>query len=108
MVEQKVIVAPLAVGLGAGSQFRFIGGSIVLAISTSVFNSYTRPQLENLLGISNLDSFVSIGALPAALQEQVRFILAEGYNRQIIVLCVSASLQAPASLLMWKKKQLVV
>ncbi|KAI1305648.1 putative multidrug resistance protein fnx1 [Xylaria venustula] len=34
-----------ATALGAGSQFRFMGGSIVLAISTAVFNSYVRPRL---------------------------------------------------------------
>ncbi|KAI1503030.1 putative multidrug resistance protein fnx1 [Biscogniauxia marginata] len=100
----------LAAGMGAGAQFRMIGSSIVLAISTSVFNTYARPHLEALLGISDVDSLVgnSLTLLPQELQEEVRYTLSEGYNRQILVLCVSAALQIPASLLMWKKKQLVI
>ncbi|KAI0011598.1 putative multidrug resistance protein fnx1 [Xylariaceae sp. FL0662B] len=98
-----------AVAMGAGSQFRMMGGAIVLAISTSVFNTYAKPQLETLLSISDTDALTTLlPALPQDLQEQVRYVLAEGYNRQILVLCVSAALQIPASLLMWKKKQLRV
>ncbi|RYP64797.1 hypothetical protein DL770_009128 [Monosporascus sp. CRB-9-2] len=98
-----------AVGTGAGAQFRMIGSAMILAISTSVFNSYTRPQIAALLGVSDSSSVLisgdSLEYLPRELQEQVRYTLAEGYNRQILVLCVSAALQIPASLLMWKKKQ---
>ncbi|KAI1638591.1 putative multidrug resistance protein fnx1 [Biscogniauxia mediterranea] len=98
-----------AVALGAGAQFRFVGSSMVLAIATSVFNSYARPRLEELLGVSDPDSLIPIlPTLAQALQEQARYTLAEGYNRQTLVLCVSAALQIPASLLMWKKKQLTV
>lgn len=94
--------------MAAGSQFRFIGSSMVLAIATSVFNSYTRSRLQDL-GAGDPDSIVLIlGTLPKAIQDQVRYTLAEGYSRQILVLCVSAALQVPASLLMWKKKALVV
>ncbi|KAI1773179.1 putative multidrug resistance protein fnx1 [Hypoxylon cercidicola] len=98
-----------AVAMGAGSQFRMMGGAMVLAISTSVFNTYARPQLQTLLGVSDTDTLISfLGTLPQALQEQVRYTLAEGYNRQVLVLCVSAALQIPASLLMWKKEQVVI
>ncbi|KAI6090284.1 major facilitator superfamily domain-containing protein [Hypoxylon rubiginosum] len=98
-----------AVGMGAGSQFRMMGGSIVLAISTSVFNTYARPQLQTLLGVSDTDTLISfLYTLPQDLQDQVRYLLAEAYNRQILVLCVSAALQVPATLLMWKKKQVVI
>ncbi|KAI1126022.1 putative multidrug resistance protein fnx1 [Nemania abortiva] len=98
-----------AVALGAGSQFRFMGGSIVLAISTSVFNSYVRPQIESQLGISNPDALTEIlPTLAQGLQEQIRKTLATGYSHQILVLAVSAGLQIPATLLMWKKKQLTI
>ncbi|KAI0010709.1 putative multidrug resistance protein fnx1 [Xylariaceae sp. FL0662B] len=98
-----------ASALGAGCQFRFVGSSMVLAISTSVFNSYARSRLEALLGVSDPDYLIPVlFTLPQALQEQVRYTLAEGYNRQALALCISAALQIPASLLMWKKKQLVV
>lgn len=99
----------LAVAMGAGSQFRMMGGTMVLAISTSVFNTYARPQLQSLLGVTDTDALIGfLSTLPLELQEQVRYVLAEAYNRQVLVLCVSAALQIPASLLMWKKKQLVI
>ncbi|KAI1194938.1 putative multidrug resistance protein fnx1 [Nemania serpens] len=95
-----------AVALGAGSQFRFMGGSVVLAIATSIFNSYVRPRVESQLGISDADILIQIlPTLPKVLQEQARHILAEGYSRQILVLAVSAGLQIPATLLMWRKEQ---
>ncbi|EFY95048.1 MFS transporter [Metarhizium robertsii] len=97
-----------AIGLGAASQFRFIGSSMVLAISTSVFNSFARPRLQEL-GVAGADSLVAVLAtLPTVVQEQIRYTLAEGYSRQTLALCVSAALQVPASLLMWTKKPLVV
>ncbi|TRX98985.1 hypothetical protein FHL15_000327 [Xylaria flabelliformis] len=96
-----------AVGLGAGSQFRFIGGSIVLSISTSLFNSYVRPRLESQLGISDPDALIqTLPTLTPTVQDAARHILATGYSRQILVLAVSAGLQIPATLLMWRKKQL--
>ncbi|KAI1412104.1 putative multidrug resistance protein fnx1 [Hypoxylon sp. FL1857] len=98
-----------AVAMAAGSQFRMMGGSMVLAISTSVFNTYARPKLQALLGVTDTDALIQI--LPTfsqGIQEQARYVLAEAYNRQVLVLCVSAALQVPASLLMWKKNQLRV
>ncbi|KAI1760378.1 putative multidrug resistance protein fnx1 [Hypoxylon sp. FL1150] len=98
-----------AVAMGAASQFRMMGGTIVLAISTSVFNTYAQPQLQTLLGVSDTDTLISfLGTLPQDLRDQVRYLLAEAYNRQVLVLCVSAALQVPATLLMWKKKQVVI
>lgn len=81
---------------------------MVLAISSSVFNSYARSRLQDL-GAGDPDALVLVlDTLPKVIQEQIRYTLAEGYNRQALVLCVSAALQVPASLLMWKKKPLVV
>ncbi|KAI0396977.1 major facilitator superfamily domain-containing protein [Xylariaceae sp. FL0594] len=100
------------VGMGSGAQFRSMGSSIVLAISTSVFNTDALPKLQKLLRVSNSDELLfsgaSLAALPPAVLAEARHVLAEGYNRQVLVLAVSAALQVPASLLMWKKKQLVV
>lgn len=97
-----------AVGIGAGAQFRMIGSAMILAISTSVFNGYTRPQLQALLGTSDTNALTQLASLPQALQEEVRYALSEAYNRQNIVLCISAAMQIPASLLMWKRKQVVI
>ncbi|GAP86914.1 putative MFS multidrug transporter [Rosellinia necatrix] len=101
-----------AVGMGSGAQFRSMGSSIVLAVSTSVFNTYARPKLQGLLGLSSSDELLfsaeSLASLAPAILEDVQHVLAEGYNRQVLVLAVSAALQVPASLMMWRKKQLVV
>ncbi|KAI1259681.1 putative multidrug resistance protein fnx1 [Xylariaceae sp. FL1019] len=96
-----------AVALGAGSQFRFIGGSIVLSISTSIFNSYVRPRLQTELGIADPDVLLQVlPTLAPSVQDAVRHVLATGYSHQILVLAVSAGLQIPATLLMWKRPQL--
>lgn len=109
VIQHSFANAKSAVALGAGSQFRFMGGSVVLAISTSVFNSYVRSRIESQLGIADADIFVQIlPSLSQAIQEQARYILAEGFSRQILVLAVSAGLQIPATLLMWQGKQLRV
>ncbi|KAH7329580.1 putative multidrug resistance protein fnx1 [Stachybotrys elegans] len=97
-----------AVGMGAGAQFRTMGSSMALAISTSVFNTYVRPELVALLGYSEMAFAGDVAGLPTSLQHDVRHVLARGYNNQILVLCVSAALQFPASLLMWKKNQVRV
>lgn len=98
--------------MGSGAQFRSMGSSIVLAISTSVFNTYARPKLQGLLGVSSADDLLFseevLASLSPAVLVELRHLLAEAYNRQVLVLAVSAALQIPASLLMWKKKQLVV
>ncbi|KAF3003338.1 hypothetical protein E8E14_001185 [Neopestalotiopsis sp. 37M] len=102
-----------AVGMAAGAQFRLMGSTIVLSISTSVFNTYMRPQLSTILGISGSGEMPDLGTTLASVSEQVaeqiKFALAHGYNRQTLVLCVAAALQIPTALLLWKRgKQLVV
>ncbi|KAI1338781.1 putative multidrug resistance protein fnx1 [Xylariaceae sp. FL0016] len=101
-----------AVGLGTAAQMRMIGSAIVLAISTSVFNSYVRPEVAKLLNVPDAASAVLSGrfiaTLEQGLQVEVRQILAEGYNRQTLVLCISAALQIPASLMVLDKKPLTI
>ncbi|KAI0886605.1 putative multidrug resistance protein fnx1 [Annulohypoxylon maeteangense] len=98
-----------ATGMGTGSQIRMMGSSIVLAIATSVSNTFLRPQLQALLGISDTNAISTLlPTLSPELQDQVRLVLAESYNREVLVLCVSAALQVPASLMMWRKTQLTI
>ncbi|KAI1110902.1 hypothetical protein F5Y14DRAFT_338081 [Nemania sp. NC0429] len=99
--------------MAAGAQFRMIGSAIVLSISTSVFNSYVRAQFSTILGTPDTSALANpiafFESLPEELAEQVRFALANGYNRQTLVLCISAALQIPSALLLWERgKQLVV
>ncbi|KAI4861555.1 putative efflux pump antibiotic resistance protein [Hypoxylon rubiginosum] len=102
-----------AVGMAAGAQFRMIGSTIVLTISTSVFNTYMRGQLSAILGTTDIGALTSlsssVSSLPIELAEQVKFALSKGYNHQTLVLCISAALQIPAALLLWRNnKKLVV
>ncbi|KAI0469912.1 hypothetical protein GGR56DRAFT_160185 [Xylariaceae sp. FL0804] len=97
-----------AVGVGASAQFRFMGSAIVLSISTSVFNSYVKPQLGAILGIKQADlndlgNVVSMST--EAVREDVRQALVEGYNRQTLVLCIASALQVPATMLLWSRKK---
>ncbi|OTA92494.1 hypothetical protein M434DRAFT_396376 [Hypoxylon sp. CO27-5] len=97
-----------AVGMGAGAQFRMIGSTMILAIATSVFNGYARSHLQAITGSSDTNALSQLNLLHPDVQEQVRYALSEAYNRQNLVLCASAAMQIPASLLMWKKKQVVI
>ncbi|KAM7213832.1 Major facilitator superfamily domain containing protein [Rhypophila decipiens] len=112
LIPQTVELRDQAVGMGAASQIRMIGGAVTMAIATSVFNSHVRPELAGLLGVSDLSSLLKLGmalsSMAMGLQDEVRLVLCEGYNRQMIVLAVCSALQIPAVLLLWKKKQLVV
>ncbi|KAI0188247.1 putative multidrug resistance protein fnx1, partial [Astrocystis sublimbata] len=96
-----------AVGLGAGNQLRFIGGAVTLSIATALFNTYVQPRLKSQLGLSNVNELTQVlPSLVQEVQEDVRHTLATGYSRQILVLAVSAGLQIPSTLLLWRKKQL--
>ncbi|KAH7304388.1 major facilitator superfamily domain-containing protein [Stachybotrys elegans] len=103
-----------AVGMGAAGQIRMIGSTVLLAISTSIFNSYSSPRVREIVGSLHtlpewsLSSSEAIEALPTEIQDNVREVLAEGFNWQILTLCVSAALQIPASLMMLRGKNIRV
>ncbi|KAF2251689.1 putative multidrug resistance protein fnx1 [Trematosphaeria pertusa] len=102
-----------AVGMAAVSQLRVMGGAIVLAIATSVFNSYTRPKLAQFLESGHLagesiPSVQSLAQFSVQDQESIKGILAHGYNLQMWVLCAFAIAQIPSALLLWRKKQIMV
>jgi hypothetical protein len=99
--------------MGAVSQMRIMGGAIVLAIATAVFNDYTNSRLAEYLmkyGLTR-DALVSVqgmAVVSAVDQEIIRMTLAEGFNRQMIVLTAFAAAQIPTSLLLWRKEQIRV
>lgn len=98
--------------MGAGSQFRMMGSAIVVAITTAVFNSLVRPRFATLLGVSDFGELADLSRelrhLPTTLQEQIRLVLSEAYNRQMLMLCGFSAAQVPAALLLWNKKQIKV
>jgi hypothetical protein len=99
--------------MAAVSQLRVMGGAIVLAIATSVFNSYTRPKIAVFEQAAHLNGTPVTSAQLLTLvdgqtQEQIKGILARGYNLQMFVLCAFAAAQMPTAMLLWRKKQLRV
>ncbi|KAI0451922.1 putative multidrug resistance protein fnx1 [Xylaria acuta] len=97
-----------ASGLGLASQLRTMGTAFGLAISTSVFNGYALSRLTELGVSTNLIAISSEQALLSpAIQEGIRNILSEAYNRQMLVLVAFAGAQTPVVLFMWKREQIV-
>ncbi|KAF2649123.1 MFS general substrate transporter [Lophiostoma macrostomum CBS 122681] len=102
-----------AVSMGCVTQLRMLGAAITLAIATSVFNGYTKPRLAAYMVESNMP-IVPISSPESLVQfspeEQVhlRAILAQGYNKQMIVLCAFAAAQIPTTTLLWRKKQITL
>jgi hypothetical protein len=92
--------------MGAVVQFRMVGGAIVLAVATSVFNGYVLPRLK-VLGVTDIREITSLDPSAALeLGAEIRNVLSQGYSRQLLVLCGSASAQTLALLLIWKRKQI--
>jgi hypothetical protein len=87
-----------------------MGGAVILAVATSVFNSYTNPKLAAIAALPDTNSLVSLGKYlaeaPDEVKEEIKVVLAKGYNWQMIVLCIAGALQVPLTLLMWRKKQI--
>ena len=98
--------------MGAVAQFRVMGGSIFLAIVTSVSNGFIRSHLRGFLDDDQLHSVLHSAAavpmLPSDSQTMVRTVFSESYNMQMKILAGCAGGQVLASLLMWQKEQIVV
>jgi hypothetical protein len=86
-----------------------MGSAFGLAIVTYVFNDYAKPSFREL-GVPSLEEQLFIGDpnVPSAIQHQIRTIFAEGYSRQILVLCGFSGAQLIAVALMWKRKQILL
>lgn len=96
-----------AVGMGNANQFRAIGSTVLVAITTALFNGYVIPHLSEL-GISDPNSVIerySQGEteIPPEMWNEARHILSEGYNRQMFALVACGAAQAAVALLLWKR-----
>lgn len=98
---------PKAVGMGNANQFRAIGSTVLVAITTALFNGYVIPHLSGL-GISDPNRVIerySQGEtdIPPEIWDEARHVLSEGYNRQMFALVACGAAQAAVALLLWKK-----
>jgi len=104
VVEKK----DMPVVIGAVTQVRVLGGTIGLAISTVVLNSYVKSALaaqlnpEQIAGIAG--SLSELGKLSREEQIFVRTTFAEGYNRQTRITLVFSAVVVLSCLLMVERK----
>lgn len=102
----------LAVAVGVMNQFRSMGGALVLAIASSLFNSLVFPILRDsgIKDVANVltADFNTLSSSTTSGETIVRArkVLSDGYNRQMILLCACGVAQVGAALVMWKRPQL--
>lgn len=93
-------------------QTRFTGGSIGLALGTSVMNSYLKSHLSQLISAQQLQALlqnVSVAiTFPKSLHGIVEEVFGAAYNLNIKIVIVFAGLQVLAVALIWQKKQLSI
>lgn len=101
-----------AVGMGAITQFRIMGGAIGLSIVNSVMHSLLRSRLAPILSAFQLskvlDSAQYITSISLQQREEVLLTFSDGYNVQMRVLAGLAAGQIIGTLIMWQRKQIKV
>ncbi|KAK6957287.1 hypothetical protein Daesc_000069 [Daldinia eschscholtzii] len=80
----------MAVAMGAITQIRVLGGTIGLAISSTVLNNHLASALPALLSPADIkqisDSVQHINTLPDTTRDAVRQVFADGFNTQLRVM----------------------
>lgn len=102
----------IGVASGAITQMRVMGGTIGLAIVSSVMNGWLASRLPSILTPQQIEAIqaapTAMDNFPTNLQDAVRAIYAEGYNTQFKILIGFAAIQFLIVALMWQKKTLRV
>ena len=98
----------MAVGMGAVNQFRYLGGSVCLAVCTNVLNNRFTQKLETIFSPSQLvDLAHSAQAIDKIsdmdLQLEVRSVYGEGYELQLYVVLAFSGASLLATLMIWEK-----
>ena len=73
--------------MGAITQVRVLGGTIGLAISSTILNNHLASNLPSLLSPADIqqiaDSVQYVNTLPDATRDAVRQVFADGFNTQL-------------------------
>ncbi|KAK3501075.1 putative MFS multidrug transporter [Neurospora crassa] len=97
----------LPVMMGALTQVRVLGGTISLAVCSTLLNNHVESRLPSLLDPSRVteisESLSAIQNLPSEEQIAVRSIYAEGYNKQNILLTAFSGIAFISCLLLWER-----
>ncbi len=114
VLSSLLTLIPLVVGkkdmpvlMGAVTQVRVLGGTIGLAISSVVLNSFVEKGLKARLSAEQIaaisQSLSGIEDLDASMQAFVRTTFAAGYNRQTMVITGFSAAVLVSCCLMWER-----
>ncbi|KAI0156816.1 drug resistance transporter [Xylariaceae sp. FL1272] len=112
LIPYVVDRSDLAVATAAGTQFRFLGSSVVISISTAVGNSIVKGRLSGVLTNEQIQGiFVSsanINLLPPEQQKTVRRQFVDSFNVEFRIVLGFAVASLLTIALLWKKKQILI
>ncbi|KAK2877127.1 hypothetical protein FQN49_001401 [Arthroderma sp. PD_2] len=98
--------------MGALTQVRVLGGTISVAICSTVLSSSLGPKLATVITHDEAkaiaDSLSAIDNLTPEKQESIRNEFAHGYNRQMEFLTAFSGLALLATFLLWERQPRVV
>ncbi|KAI0161912.1 drug resistance transporter EmrB/QacA subfamily [Hypoxylon sp. FL1284] len=100
--------ADMAVAMGAITQIRVLGGTIGLAISSTVLSNHLSSNLPALLNPSDIqkisESVQYVNDLPDATRDAVRQVFADGFNAQMRVMMYFSVVVFVLSLTLWERR----
>ncbi|KAL9079021.1 MAG: hypothetical protein Q9157_002078 [Trypethelium eluteriae] len=103
VVEDK----DMAVTMGALTRIRVLGGTLGLAICSSIFNNHVSSKLRNIIDPVELskisDSASNINSLKEPQRNQIRVTFADAYSLQMHVVAAFSGLVFLVSFLMWER-----
>ncbi|KAI0888580.1 drug resistance transporter EmrB/QacA subfamily [Annulohypoxylon maeteangense] len=98
----------MAVAMGAITQIRVLGGTIGLAISSTILNNHLSSDLPTLLSPTDIqqisDSVQYINTLPDATRDAVRQVFADGYSSQLRVMMYFSAVVWIFAATLWERK----
>ncbi|KAI1410315.1 drug resistance transporter EmrB/QacA subfamily [Hypoxylon sp. FL1857] len=100
--------ADMAVAMGAITQIRVLGGTIGLAISSTVLNNHLSSNLPALLTPEDIeqiaDSVQYINTLPDVTRNAVRQVFADGFSEQLRVMMYFSAVVWVFAVTLWERK----
>ncbi|MCJ1393515.1 hypothetical protein MMC18_006390 [Xylographa bjoerkii] len=97
-----------AVAMGAITQIRVLGGTIGLALCSTILNNQLKTSLLSVLGPAQLrnilDSTAAVASLEPVQQVAVQTAFATGFNKQMRIMIAFTAAAFLSTLLIWERK----
>ena len=94
------------------AQFRMLGSSVGVAITSSVLNNYLKHHLASFLDPDQITKLLqtsqTIKSYTPAVQEQIRHVFVHGYNIQFRILVGVAAVNLMSCAMMWRRKNITI